>query len=59
MRARVPWGGLTLLAGGCEVCSIYGGMRFADEDLSLKCSRGTVAMANAGDFPCSCVPLEI
>jgi hypothetical protein len=32
----------------CVCGSIYGGMRFADEDLSLRHSLGSVAMANAG-----------
>jgi len=30
------------------LCSIYGGMRFADEDLSIPHRRGSVVMANAG-----------
>ena len=31
------------------VCSIYGGVRFADEDLGLPHRCGSVVMANAGD----------
>ena len=33
----------------CAVCSIYGGVRFADEDLGLPHRCGSVVMANAGE----------
>lgn len=35
----------------CSLLSIYGGVRFADEDLGLAHKSGSVVMANAGETP--------